>query len=359
MTTIETEGVSFTKRDKYGRTRITINGRKFGHIRENKNRSYSWRAKVGKEWTTIKFANKTEVISAIKKVRDDGIKSITPETKHETKTETEPTPKPKTIKQIKTPKIDFIENNKEISLMVYGIDKQKNVLLKGPTGCGKSYLIEQLAKHYGKKLYTVNCDVELDKTELVGHHEIENDETTWIDGILVSAMKEGAWIVFDEVNMARPEVLSVMHQILDYRRTLTVKEHHNEEVKAKDGFCVFATINPNYCGTTELNYAFRRRFNLILDMDYLPKHGENKLIQSRTKLSPDRSLKLVEIGNTTRTMQKDGKLTHAISTAHLLEFAEMLVANNHNPIECARTTLNVSDEFGEMEDILNVVKNYF
>jgi len=343
-----------TKRRQY----ISINNKSYGFIRYNKNGTYSWCLKVEDKWQTHRYRTVSEIVNTVQKLSEFKIdETKIKQTKKESK-ETAETSEPKIVK-IKTPKTAFVETNNEVSLMMYGIENQKNVLLKGPTGCGKSFLVEEMAKHYGKKLYTVNCDVELDKTELVGHHEIEDDETSWIDGILVIAMKEGAWIVFDEVNMARPEVLSVMHQILDFRRTLTIKEHHNEEIKAKDGFRVFASINPNYCGTTELNYAFRRRFNLIIDMDYLLKHSENKLIQNNTGLNPEQSLKLVNIANDTRTMQKDGKLTHSISTAHLLEFAEMLVANNYKPIDCARVTLNVSDDFGEMEDILNVVKNYF
>lgn len=346
-------GVSIIKKDDENRIHIEINGIKLGHIRTNKNGTFSWRAPFhGKTWETRKFRTKGFLFAELDKVSTSGIENI--EIKPDAET------KPKKEFSIKKPKLKFIESNNEVSVMMYAITNGKNTLLKGPTGCGKSFLVEELAKSQNKKLYTVNCDVELDKTEIIGHHEIEDGETVWVEGILIKAMKEGAWIVFDEINMARPEVLSVLHQALDYRRKITIKEHHNEEIVADKDFRVVATINPNYCGTTELNYAFRRRFNVIVDMNYLSKTDERKLIEKRTGIDKETSSRLVSIASDVRVMQNEGKITYPISTAHLLEFGEMLNKNEGiNPIDCAKVTLNTSDDFAEMEDILNVVKNYF
>lgn len=261
--------------------------------------------------------------------------------------------------KIEKPKIAFVETDNEIKEIVYAIQNRKNVLLIGPTGCGKTFLIEELARTYGKKLYTVNCDIELDKSEVLGKYEVKDGKTVWVQGILPQAMSEGAWIVYDEVNMSKPEVFSSSHSAFDHRRQLTIKEHQNEMISAHPEFRVFATMNPEYAGTLELNYAFRRRFEIIIKMDYLNPEDETKLVVKMTQITEDEAKKLVSIGTDTRKMYREGKLTHPVSTAHLLEFARMLKFNGFKPLECARVTLNICDEAGEMEDVLNVVRNYF
>jgi len=260
---------------------------------------------------------------------------------------------------IKKPDLAFVESDNEIKMMIYAITTGKNVLLEGPTGCGKSFLIEELARVYGKKLYTVNCDIELDKSEVIGKYEIQDGKTIWIPGILPRAMEEGAWIVYDEINMGKPEVFSSSHSAFDHRRSLTIKEHQNEVIKAHPEFRAFATMNPEYAGTMELNFAFRRRFQLIIKMGYLAEDEEMELIMKMTGIIREHADKLVKIGADTRKMHSEGKLTHPVSTAHLLEFAKMLSYNGFKPVECAMVTLNTCDESGEQEDVLNVVKNYF
>jgi len=279
-------------------------------------------------------------------------------TKEKPKEPAKPRPKARKVKT------DFVETNNEIALIVYAIDEGKNCLLSGPTGCGKSFAIEEVAKAEKRKLWTVNCDVELDKTEIVGHYEVVSDgdgntETRWVRGILPMAMENGDWIVLDEVNMARPEVMSVLHQALDHRRTLTIKEHGNEEIKAHKNFRVFATMNPEYSGTAELNYAFRRRFEVIVEMDYLSSAKEKSLIEKRTGLDAINSTKCIGVAKDARALFKDGKVSYPVSTAHLLEFAAMLSKECFTPQECAKVTLNISDNPDENQDVLNCVRSYF
>jgi nitric oxide reductase NorQ protein len=221
-----------------------------------------------------------------------------------------------------------------------------------------------MARVNKKKLWTVNCDVELDKTELVGHYEVITDEkgqpkTQWVNGILPMAMTNGDYVVFDEVNMARPEVMSVLHQALDHRRTLTIKEHGNEEIKAHSDFRVFASMNASYAGTADLNYAFRRRFGIIIGMEYLDRRQEKKLILERTGVDDITAENLIKIATDTRRQEADGKISHSVSTAHLLEFAEMLKLGLFTPLECARVTLNLDDDEATRQDILNVVRSYY
>ena len=256
--------------------------------------------------------------------------------------------------------IDFIETDKEISKIKYAIDNRKNVMVKGATGCGKSYLIEQLAKLYDKELITISCDINLEKEELIGHYELMEGKTVWVDGIVLYALKNGHWLVFDEINMARDNILSVLNSLLDFRRKMTVKEHNNEEVKPHKDFRVFATYNPNYSGTRELNIAFRDRLNHSIELNYLPKEKEKQLITQRTGLTDKVILdKIVSIADDSRIMFKEGKISNCISTRRLLEFSEMYLTKKFSIMDCIEFTFDISDDKSELDDIKNIVKNYF
>jgi MoxR-like ATPase len=269
------------------------------------------------------------------------------------------TEKPQITLKIST---GFIESKNELKIIRYAIDKGKNILIEGATGTGKSFLIEQLAKLYNKKLYTIPCDIDLDKNDLFGKYVYDGSKMVFQYGLIPLAMKNGYWVVFDEVNATRSEQILCLNPILDFRRKLTLKEHDNEEINAHKDFRVFATMNANYSGTNALNLAFRRRFTHILTLEYLTKAKEKQLLKKRTNITDEKILdKLVNIGHDSRRLYAEGKLTNAISTSHLIEFGLMYndLCTELNVVEIAKVTLNLSDDSQEREDLLNIVKNYF
>lgn len=351
---------------KDSRVIIFIDGRSEGYICKRK-AGISWIRK-GK---TMRLFTQEVFVKEIQKIID-GEEVVEKEEKEEKvisglaglfDDESEKIKKEEDEEQKTNIKTQFVETSNEIKKMEFAINNMKNVLLKGPSGCGKSFLIDELAKHYGKKVHVVNCDVELDKSELIGHHLIIDGEkgpvSIWIPGLIPVAMEKGDWIVFDELNMSKSQVLSSLNQALDHRRRITIKENENEVIKAHPDFRAFACINPGYAGTCDINFALRRRFGNIIDMKYLPEAREVKLVMKRTGLDLERAEKIVRIANDTRDLQKQGKIEQSVSTAHLIEFAEMLKTNKFTPIECAEITLNLTDDDAEQEDILNVVKHYF
>jgi len=354
ITKIQDKGGILVKKGTKGRINLRTkkDDKYIGYVYQTK-KTLNWRPKKDADWyPTRHYESVYKLLEDVEKFL--GMKT-TPKKPKESKDTKETTPK-KTIKKVRT---DFIDSNKETQKVIFAIENKKNILLKGDSGCGKSFLIEQLAKKYKKKIYTVNCDIELDKSELIGKYEVVDGKTQWIVGILIRAMKEGAWIVFDEANTAKPEIMSSLHSVLDHRRSIEIKEHHSEKIKAHEDFRAFGTYNPNYAGTAEFNFAFRSRFTQIVEVNYLPPNKEKTLLMKRTGIDENKASMLVRIGLDSRRMAKEGKLSNPISTRHLLEMAEMLVKSDFTPIECAGMTLNISDDFGEMEDVLNVVKNYF
>ena len=246
----------------------------------------------------------------------------------------------------------------DTSIIEYAIKKSKHTLLTGPTGCGKTTAIQYLADKAKKRLWTISCAVDTDISEIIGKMTLFKGDTKFVYGSLAQSMKNGDWIVFDEINDAKPDVLSGINAALDHRRELCVKENESEIIKAHKNFRAFATMNPDYEGTIPLNEALRRRFAVTSKINYLPRKQEIKLICDRTNISQDFGTRIVKIGTVLRSMKETDRITKDISTGHLLEFSEAIVAG-FNPIDAAKFTLNVSDDKKEMHDIINVVRNHF
>ena len=142
----------------------------------------------------------------------------------------------------------------------------KNVLLKGPTGAGKTKFAETLSNLFSQPMFSVNCSVDLDAESLLGFktlaYEGDKQVIDFVSGPVINAMKHGHFLYIDEVNMAKPETLPLINGVLDYRRTIT-NPFTNEVITAKEGFNVIAAINEGYVGTVPLNEALKNRFIVI------------------------------------------------------------------------------------------------
>jgi nitric oxide reductase NorQ protein len=256
--------------------------------------------------------------------------------------------------------VEYYPQGEEVKALSYAVAAAKNALLVGPAGTGKSTLIEYLAQSVGAPLVTVSCDVELDKTELLGRPEIRGGDTVWVDGPVTMAMRRGYWLVFDEVNMAKPEVLSVLHAVLDHRRRLVLKENGNELIRAHPNFRVFATMNPGYEGTGELNQAFKDRFGVVLAVGYMPPGEEVRLVVKKTGIDRETARLMVKAANDTRRMVENGEIGEPISPRTLLEWAQA-IREGYPPLRAAEFTVldKIARDKAEREDVENVLKNYF
>jgi len=140
---------------------------------------------------------------------------------------------------------------------------QKNVLLKGPSGSGKTKLAESISAYYQQPMHSINCSVDLDAESLLGFKTLvqEKGQTVidFVEGPVVQAMRKGHILYIDEINMAKPETLPILHSVLDHRRMLT-NPYTGEVLLAHKDFTVIAAINEGYIGTSPLNEALKNRF---------------------------------------------------------------------------------------------------
>ncbi|WP_318614483.1 ATP-binding protein [Sporosarcina sp. YIM B06819] len=200
---------------------------------------------------------------------------------------------------------------------------KKPVLLKGPSGSGKTKLAQTISHYFQQPMQSVNCSVDLDAESLLGFKTIisKDGETVieFVEGPVVQAMKKGHILYIDEINMARPETLPILHSVLDHRRMLT-NPFTGEVIYAHENFTVISAINEGYVGTSPMNEALKNRF-VSFTVPYLT--GE-QLKMVMTDSYPNASQQLVEtflqIGNDLKKQVMNGLLSdEAASVRSLLD----------------------------------------
>ena len=198
------------------------------------------------------------------------------------------------------------------------------VLIKGPTGCGKTRFVAHMAEQLGKRLYTVACHDDLSAADLIGRYLLKGGETVWVDGPLTRAVREGAICYLDEVVEARKDVTVVLHPLTDDRRILPI-DRLGEELEAKSGFMLVASYNPGYQNILKtLKPSTRQRF-LSLNFDFPAPDIEARVLQEESGLTPDRCQLLVRLAGKLRAL-KGQDLEEGVST-RLLVYAATLIAN--------------------------------
>ncbi len=207
------------------------------------------------------------------------------------------------------------------------------VLLKGPTGCGKTRFMEYMAWRLKRPLITVSCHDDLTATDLVGRYLIKGGETTWVDGPLARAVRAGAICYLDEIVEARKDTMVVIHPLADDRRALPM-EKRGELITAEDAFCLAISYNPGYQSVLkDLKQSTRQRF-VALEFDYPGPDTEAEIVTRESGLEQDMAARLVKFAGMTRNLKGSG-LEEGAST-RLLVNAGKLISSGVEPVAACR-----------------------
>ncbi len=197
------------------------------------------------------------------------------------------------------------------------------VLLKGPTGCGKTRFVEAMAYELGRKLITVAGHEDLTSADLVGRFLLKGGETIWVDGPLTRAVREGAICYLDEVVEARQDTTVVIHPLADHRRELPV-DRLGTVVQAAPGFQLVISYNPGYQSVLKnLKESTRQRF-VAIELDFQPAEIETDVVAHEAGVDFDTARALVKVGNAIRKL--NGAALREVASTRTLILAGGLVA---------------------------------
>jgi nitric oxide reductase NorQ protein len=229
------------------------------------------------------------------------------------------------------------------------------LLLKGPTGCGKTRFVAHMAARLGRPLYTVSCHDDLTAADLTGRYLLKGGDTVWVDGPLTRAVREGAICYLDEVVEARKDVTVVLHPLTDDRRLLPL-ERTGELLEAPPGFMLVASYNPGYQNVLKgLKPSTRQRF-LALDFGFPPPEAEAAIVAQESGLPRDRCVPLVRLANALREL-KGQDLEEGVST-RLLVYCASLIAGGMKAERAIRAAMiePLTDEPDVKQALLRVVE---
>jgi nitric oxide reductase NorQ protein len=219
-------------------------------------------------------------------------------------------------------KVYYRSTGKEVEVFRLANELRHPVLLKGPTGCGKSRFVEKMAEDLGRPLIEVACHEETSAVDLVGRFILKGGETIWQDGPIPRAMREGAILYLDEIAEAREDVVVVLHSLSDHRRSLFI-ERTGEKLIAPPEFMLVVSYNPGYQrNLKELKPSTKQRF-LALEFNYPQEDAEIEIIVHETGTDAAFAKKMVQFARKVREL-KEIEVRETISTRLLIATAGLI-----------------------------------
>jgi nitric oxide reductase NorQ protein len=224
----------------------------------------------------------------------------------------------------------------EVALYEAAYAARLPVMLKGPTGCGKSRFVEHMAWKLGKPLVTVACNEDMTASDLVGRYLLDRDGTRWLDGPLTTAARIGAICYLDEIVEARQDTTVVIHPLTDHRRTLPL-DKKGEVVAAHPDFQLVISYNPGYQSLMkDLKQSTKQRF-AAFDFDYPEPGLEAQIVARETGIDAETAGRLVKLAQTARNLKGHG-LAEGVST-RLVVYAAQLIRRGVAPRAACRTAM--------------------
>jgi len=247
----------------------------------------------------------------------------------------------------------------EVAIFEAAYKRRLPVMLKGPTGCGKTRFLEYMAHRLKRALVTVSCHEDLTSSDLVGRFLLEGSETVWQDGPLTRAVKAGAICYLDEIVEARTDSTVVIHSLTDHRRKLTI-EKKGQEIEAHEDFMLVISYNPGYQTVLkDLKPSTKQRF-IGINFEFPAEDVERKILVNEVPgLSADVAAKLVAAGRKARLL-KDHGLEEATSTRALVYAGNMMTAGLDPVNACLVAMVNpITDDVDLSAALAEIVRAHF
>jgi len=245
----------------------------------------------------------------------------------------------------------YLPQSNEVELFKTAFEMNLPILIKGPTGCGKTRFIESMGEELGLDVHTVVCHDDLSASDLVGRHLINENGTYWQDGPLTKAVREGGICYIDEIIEARKDTTVVLHSLADYRRVLPI-DRTGETIEAHPDFMLVVSYNPGYQNVLKgMKPSTKQRF-LSLSFNYPKAEIEQEVLIKESGISKEIAKKLVDIASEIRQLD-DTDIQEAVST-RLLIYAGKLITKGFDPYQACMHSIveSLSDE----EDVLEVLE---
>jgi len=228
------------------------------------------------------------------------------------------------------------------------------ILLKGPTGCGKTRFLEYMSYRLGPlPLITVACHEDLTASDLVGRYLLEDDETRWLDGPLTRAVQSGAICYLDEVVEARKDTMVLIHPLSDHRRILPL-ERRGEVIEAHEDFQLVISYNPGYQSVLkDLKASTRQRF-VAIEFDYPSELIETSIVKHESGVSEELAGQIVRLAGKVRNLREHG-LQEGVSTRLLVYTGQLIAAGLAPRLACQSGFVQVLTDDGEVSKSLQEV----
>jgi nitric oxide reductase NorQ protein len=252
----------------------------------------------------------------------------------------------------------YLNSGGEVPLFEAAFEARLPVMLKGPTGCGKTRFVQYMAWRLQRPLITVACHEDLFASDLVGRFLLKNEETVWVDGPLTRAVRMGALCYLDEIVEARKDTTVVIHPLTDDRRLLSI-DKTGELLKAHPDFLLVISYNPGYQSVLkDLKQSTRQRF-VSLQFDYPSAELETQIVTGETGIDEGVAARLVTLAGKIRNIREQG-LTECAST-RLLIYAACLIQRGIAPAEACRTAVckPLTDDERLQETLEDLVNDLF
>lgn len=226
----------------------------------------------------------------------------------------------------------YLPQGREIDVFKHAWAARLPLMVKGPTGCGKTRFIQHMAETLERPLVSVACNEDTSATDLLGRHLLVDGDTRWVDGPVTRAVRQGSMLYLDEIAEARADALVVIHSLTDHRRELFL-DRTGETLHAPNDFMLIVSYNPGYQRSMrEMKPSTRQRF-VALSFDFPTAESEARIICEESGVAPEVAKRLVNIAKKVRSLH-ELSLLESVSTRLLVSAGKLIVRDVPPRLAC-------------------------